>query len=270
MPRLIRLARFAVLALLASPPAFADTAPAQEPDPRRFQALDVFGLEFADDPQISPDGRRIVYVRNSFDDSHGSADARACGSSTPTAVVTARCSRIARATPRRAGRPTASASPTSPAPRAAPQLFVRWMDSGQSALITNLLEAPERARVVARRALARVHDARARSRRSRFAELPPRPKARSGRQPPTRHRHGRLPRRRRGLPARPATRTSSSCRRTAARRAPAHARRLRPRRSARVDARRAHAARSPRIATPTGSSSPARASCTRSTSRPAR
>ncbi len=32
-----------------------------------FELRDVFELEWAADPQISPDGRRIVYVRNSFD-----------------------------------------------------------------------------------------------------------------------------------------------------------------------------------------------------------
>lgn len=32
-----------------------------------FQPLDVFELEFASDPQISPDGKQIVYRRNGFD-----------------------------------------------------------------------------------------------------------------------------------------------------------------------------------------------------------
>ncbi len=34
---------------------------------RRFQSIDVFQLEYADDVQISPDGSRIVYVRVSHD-----------------------------------------------------------------------------------------------------------------------------------------------------------------------------------------------------------
>jgi dipeptidyl aminopeptidase/acylaminoacyl peptidase len=33
----------------------------------RFKAADVFQLEFASDPQVSPDGKRIVYVRNFMD-----------------------------------------------------------------------------------------------------------------------------------------------------------------------------------------------------------
>lgn len=32
-----------------------------------FQPMDVFGLEWASDPQISPDGQHIVYKRNGFD-----------------------------------------------------------------------------------------------------------------------------------------------------------------------------------------------------------
>jgi acylaminoacyl-peptidase len=33
----------------------------------RFEFMDVFRMEFASDPQISPDGKRIVYVRNFMD-----------------------------------------------------------------------------------------------------------------------------------------------------------------------------------------------------------
>src|SRR5690554_629697 len=32
-----------------------------------FEVNDVFGLEYAADPQISPDGKHIVYVRKSMD-----------------------------------------------------------------------------------------------------------------------------------------------------------------------------------------------------------
>src|SRR5262245_10128800 len=32
-----------------------------------FEPMDVFRLEFASDPQISPGGKRIVYVRNFMD-----------------------------------------------------------------------------------------------------------------------------------------------------------------------------------------------------------
>jgi len=36
-------------------------------DVRPFQRTDVFELEWVSDPQISPDGKRVVYVRNSMD-----------------------------------------------------------------------------------------------------------------------------------------------------------------------------------------------------------
>jgi len=36
-------------------------------DVRRFEPMDVFALEWAADPQISPDGKRIVYVRTAYD-----------------------------------------------------------------------------------------------------------------------------------------------------------------------------------------------------------
>lgn len=32
-----------------------------------FEAKDIFTLEYASDPQISPDGKKIVYIRNSND-----------------------------------------------------------------------------------------------------------------------------------------------------------------------------------------------------------
>ncbi|WP_223797173.1 alpha/beta hydrolase family protein [Sphingomonas nostoxanthinifaciens] len=55
---------FAALLLAAAPAAIAAApiAPA-----RTFGPLDLFGLEAASDPQISPDGTKIVYVRKSND-----------------------------------------------------------------------------------------------------------------------------------------------------------------------------------------------------------
>ena len=48
--------------VLSSFAVFAD-----EPNPKHFLNTDVFELEVAADPQISPDGSRIVYVRRSND-----------------------------------------------------------------------------------------------------------------------------------------------------------------------------------------------------------
>ena len=52
------------LALLLSGLA---TAASAEDEPRLFTAEDVFELEWADDPQVSPDGTQAVYVRRSND-----------------------------------------------------------------------------------------------------------------------------------------------------------------------------------------------------------
>ncbi len=60
----MKLTRVAALALAT---AFGVTAQEAEDDTNRFTAERVFDLEFANDPQISPDGGTIVYVRQSMD-----------------------------------------------------------------------------------------------------------------------------------------------------------------------------------------------------------
>ena len=49
-----------ILLLQATVVALAD-------DMRPFERMDVFGLEWVSDPQISPDGRHVAYVRNGMD-----------------------------------------------------------------------------------------------------------------------------------------------------------------------------------------------------------
>jgi dipeptidyl aminopeptidase/acylaminoacyl peptidase len=107
----------------------------------RLKSLDVFELEYADDVQISPDGSRIAYVRVSHD------------------IMTDRVRRNlwlidADGTD---NRPLLSGSKSFLSPRwspdgrrlayvsaaeGSPQLYVRWMDTGQTALLTNLVQAP--------------------------------------------------------------------------------------------------------------------------------
>jgi dipeptidyl aminopeptidase/acylaminoacyl peptidase len=112
------------------------------PEARRLHSIDVFQLEYADDVQISPDGSRIVYVRASHD------------------VMTDRVRRNLWVinTDGTGHRPLRSEVRSFSSPRwspdgtriayvsaaeGSPQLYVRWMDSGQTALLTNLVEAPE-------------------------------------------------------------------------------------------------------------------------------
>ena len=102
-----------------------------------FSARDVFELEYATDPQIAPDGERIAYVRRSNDIMTDRTRSniwllRADGSD---------------------HRPLLSGAANYSSPRWSPdgtrlaylsneergsQLYVRWMDTGQTALLTNI------------------------------------------------------------------------------------------------------------------------------------
>ena len=48
-----------ILALGILSPAFAEDS--------RLKLQDIFEIEFASDPQVSPDGKTIAYLRNYFD-----------------------------------------------------------------------------------------------------------------------------------------------------------------------------------------------------------
>lgn len=122
---------------------FALLLPAAAADKQdRLTPMDVFSLQYAADPQISPDGKHIVYVRQFSDvmsDKHYSnlwvitadgSDDRALTSgnfndSSPRWSPDG--TRIGYISDRNDGKP---------------QLFVRWMDSGQTAALTNLEHAP--------------------------------------------------------------------------------------------------------------------------------
>lgn len=107
----------------------------------RLEPIDVFNLQYAADPQISPDGARIVYVRQFSDimtDKHYSnlwilsfdgADHRALTTSN-----------YADSSPRWSPDGTRIAYVSNRDGK--PQIYVRWMDSGQTAKLTNLDNAP--------------------------------------------------------------------------------------------------------------------------------
>src|SRR5271170_7849908 len=131
---------FGIVALLLTATAVCApaAAPVTKPD---FKPIDVFDLQWAADPQISPDGRSIAYVRMSYniktDKPRGSIW-----------VV---------GTDGRNERPLTSA-PSSAAPRWSPdgtriaylaraaddstQLFMYWNGSGVSTAISNFTESP--------------------------------------------------------------------------------------------------------------------------------
>jgi dipeptidyl aminopeptidase/acylaminoacyl peptidase len=130
-------AAFLAATALAAPAA---AAPATGPN-RYFTGSDLFSLEVATDPQISPDGKTIAYVRKSNDVMTDKAR------STIWLVDVA----TGQQRPLLAG-PGSYFSPRwSPdgarlayvaADGASPQLYVRWMASGESARITGLPDSP--------------------------------------------------------------------------------------------------------------------------------
>ena len=119
------------------PPA----GPAPGPS-RTFDAHDLFGLEVADDPRISRDGRRIAYVRRSGDimtDRMRSAIwliDTATGEQAP--LVAGPGSHFS---PRWSPDGSRIAY-ISTAEGGAAQLYVRWLDSGEAVRITGLPNAP--------------------------------------------------------------------------------------------------------------------------------
>lgn len=113
-------------------------APPEGPQ-RHFTGADLFGLEWASDPQISPDGRSVAYVRKSNDVMTDRARSAiwlidvASGQQTP--LVTA------------AGSPRWSPDGKRLAYVAADnggaaQLFVRWIGSGTATRVTGLPDSP--------------------------------------------------------------------------------------------------------------------------------
>jgi dipeptidyl aminopeptidase/acylaminoacyl peptidase len=127
---------FAATALAA--PAVA--APASGPD-RYFTGSDLFNLEWASDPEISPDGRTIAYVRESNDIMTDKARPSiwlidvATGQQRP--LVDGPGSYFS---PRWS--PDGTRLAYVAAVDGSPQLYVRWMGSGESARITGLPNSP--------------------------------------------------------------------------------------------------------------------------------
>jgi dipeptidyl aminopeptidase/acylaminoacyl peptidase len=106
-----------------------------------LQPLDVFELEWASDPRISPDGERIVYVRNSMDVMTDRTRGRLWsididgGQHRPLTSGDARES-----SPRWS--PDGTRLLYVAGEEGTPQLWVRYMDSGQIARLTQLTRAP--------------------------------------------------------------------------------------------------------------------------------
>jgi len=131
---------FAACAVLAVSPAQAQVA---EGPSRTFTPRDLFGLEYASDPQFRPDGGAIAYVRVSNDIMTDRArrsiwlvDPRS-GAQTPL-VADERSNSRPRWSPD--GQRLAYVAS---GPDGSPQIFVRWIASGRSAQVATLDQAPD-------------------------------------------------------------------------------------------------------------------------------
>ena len=143
MTRIRMLTAAAALALLPALGAVSGTALAADASApsRSYKPIDLFALEYASDPQISPDGKKIAYVRRSFDIMTDRARANiwiidvATGEHRPLLSGTASFS-----SPRWSpdGKRLAYISSA----EGSAQIYVRWMDSGATARVTNLTQGP--------------------------------------------------------------------------------------------------------------------------------
>jgi dipeptidyl aminopeptidase/acylaminoacyl peptidase len=106
-----------------------------------FQAEDIFELEVATDPQVSPDGKQVVYVRRSndimTDSTRSSIWIADTAGKTHRPILSSRKNYYS---PRWS--PDGSRLAFISNSEGKPQLYVRWMDSGQTALITNVESSP--------------------------------------------------------------------------------------------------------------------------------
>ena len=140
MTRFRMLSPLAILAASTALAAPATAAPATGPS-RYFTGSDLFNLEWAADPEISPDGRTIAYVRESNDIMNDNARRSiwlidvATGQQRPLLAGPG-----SYFSPRWS--PDGSRLAYVAAEGASPQLFVRWMGSGESARITGLPTSP--------------------------------------------------------------------------------------------------------------------------------
>ena len=118
--------------------SLATAAEPAKPSSRLFQPMDVFELEWAVDPQVSPDGRLVAYVRK-----HGDVMKDAFRGDIWTVGTDGTNHRPVvsnAASPRWS--PDGTRLAYVAADEYGAQIFVRWMDSGVVAQVTRLRSGP--------------------------------------------------------------------------------------------------------------------------------
>lgn len=131
------------LALLAGAIAVLPAYAEEKAPSKRFTAERVFDIEYATDPQISPDGKTIVYVRRSMDklkdQDVGSLWTLDVATGAHRPLVTG----VSAAAPRWS--PDGSRLVYSTATNGKPEIRVLYLDTGRSFPLAQFLEAPSEA-----------------------------------------------------------------------------------------------------------------------------
>ena len=138
----MKLMRFWLATLALGTSAAALAAPAEAPNPK-FTGGDLFNLAAAADPQISPDGRWVAYVRRSNDIMTDRARSSIWLIDTATGEQRPLITGTGNHTSPRWSPDGKRLAYVSTSEGGAPQLFVRWMDTGQTARITGLPDSPQ-------------------------------------------------------------------------------------------------------------------------------
>ncbi len=128
-----------LLVFLFTSPSIA--APLDAPN-RSFQGTDLFGLQYATDPQIRPDGRVVAYVRVSFDIMTDRARQSIWLIDVETGEQTPLVAGAGAHTSPRWSTDGGRLAYVSTAEGGRPQLYARWMQSGQTAKLAELVSAP--------------------------------------------------------------------------------------------------------------------------------
>ncbi len=123
--------RTVLVAGLVAATATAAPAPLHAQSP--FEPMDVFQLEYAADPQISPDGSQVVYIRTSMDIMRDRKRSELW-------IIGADGSDHRRLG--EGGSPRWSPDGTRIAYTAGGQIHLRWMDTGETATLTQVTESP--------------------------------------------------------------------------------------------------------------------------------
>ncbi|MHC6646070.1 prolyl oligopeptidase family serine peptidase [Alteromonas sp. HB246098] len=134
---------FSLATLVLSSPVIANSQ-SDEATPEKsafFQSEDIFNLEYVSEVQVSPNGKHIAYVRRSNDIMSDSSRANVWlasvdGKSNRPLLSSKKSYYSIRWSPD--GSRLAYLSNE----EGKPQLYVRWMDTGQTALVTNVTSSP--------------------------------------------------------------------------------------------------------------------------------